>query len=207
MNPGPLESKDVLPHPNPSPSTERSMIPPSPQAERGPGGEAKRWRTEPELWQRLKPIARQMRREPTEAENALWQCLRNRSLLGFKFRRQHTIERFIVDFYCAEARLVIEVDGPIHQYTQEEDVIRQAYIESQGLHVLRFSNEDVINKTEAILKQISHAFSLPHPNPSPSTKRGKGSPLLSSPSRQAERGPRGEVKDSFNLLSAFSCIL
>ncbi|MCS6918857.1 MAG: rRNA maturation RNAse YbeY, partial [Fimbriimonadales bacterium] len=75
------------------------------------------WYTESELWELLKPLARQKRREPTPAEKRLWKYLRNRQLLGFKFRRQHTIERFIVDFYCPEAKLVIEVDGEIHDYT------------------------------------------------------------------------------------------
>ncbi|MFA4837115.1 MAG: type ISP restriction/modification enzyme, partial [Dehalococcoidia bacterium] len=74
-------------------------ISPSPSTERGPGGEVTRqgggvrWRTDPQLWEKLKPLARQMRKEPTEAEESLWQRLRNRQLQGFKFRRQHSIER------------------------------------------------------------------------------------------------------------------
>lgn len=62
------------------------------------------WQSPPELWEKLKPLARQMRREPTPAEKLLWQKLRQKQLLGFKFRRQHAIDRFIVDFYCAKAR-------------------------------------------------------------------------------------------------------
>ena len=112
------------------------------------------WRTETALWEKLKPIAREMRREPTEAENMLWQHLRGYNLSGFKFRRQHNIERFIVDFYCAKAKLVIEVDGPIHQYQPEEDAIRQEYLESQNLKVLRFKNEDVLNNVNEVIKQI-----------------------------------------------------
>ena len=61
-----------------------------------------------------------MRCEPTPSEKRLWQKLRQKQLLGFKFRRQQAIDRFIVDFYCAKARLVVEVDGGIHDYTQEE---------------------------------------------------------------------------------------
>lgn len=64
-----------------------------------------------------------MRQTPTLEEDMLWQKLRNRGLLGYKFRCQHAIDRFIVDFYCAEARLFAEVDGPVHQYTHEEDAI------------------------------------------------------------------------------------
>ena len=63
---------------------------------------------------------------------------------GLKFRRQHAIDRYIVDFYCPEARLVIEVDGPIHRYTQDEDAQRQIKLEEHGLRVLRFTNDQVL---------------------------------------------------------------
>jgi very-short-patch-repair endonuclease len=86
------------------------------------------WYTTPELWEKLKPLARQKRKEPTHAEKLLWQHLRNRQLRGFKFRRQHSIERFIVDFYCAEGGLVLEVDGPFHDYQPEEDKIRETFL-------------------------------------------------------------------------------
>ncbi len=79
------------------------------------------WHTHPDLWEKLKPLARQMRTQPTPAEDILWQHLRNRQLLGYKFRRQHSIERFIVDFFCNQAGLVIEVDGPIQQYQKQEE--------------------------------------------------------------------------------------
>jgi very-short-patch-repair endonuclease len=121
----------------------------------------KLWHTEISLWGKLKPIARQMRTKPTEAENLLWQRLRAYHLSGFKFRRQHNVERFIVDFYCAKAKLVIEVDGPIHQYQGEEDSIRQEYLERQGLKVLRFSNDLVLSNIDDVIKKIS-SF-LPHP--------------------------------------------
>lgn len=113
------------------------------------------WYTTPELWEKLRPIARQKRKEPTEAENILWQRLRNRQLSGFKFRRQHCIERFIVDFYCAEASLVIEVDGPIHDYHREEDKIREIFIKSQHLRIIRFSNEDILNSINKVLEKIT----------------------------------------------------
>ena len=95
-----------------------------------------------------------MRCEPTAAENALWQRLRRKQLLGYKFRRQHTIDRFIVDFYSRDAQLIIEVDGPIHEYTKEEDTVRQEFLESLGLRVIRFNNEDVILNIEAVLDEI-----------------------------------------------------
>lgn len=114
-----------------------------------------RWRTPPDLWAKLKPLARQMRREPTPAEAMLWQRLRKRQVLGFKFRRQHTIERFIVDFYSRDARLVVEVDGPIHEYTPEEDAIRQAFLESQQLRAIRFSNEEVLQDIDDVVERIA----------------------------------------------------
>jgi very-short-patch-repair endonuclease len=99
-----------------------------------------------------------MRRNPTLAERELWERLRKKQLLGFKFRRQHSIERFIVDFYCRQARLVVEVDGPIHDYTAEEDAIRQEFIEFQGLRVLRFTNEQVLGETEGVLEEITRVI-------------------------------------------------
>nr|WP_230966578.1 endonuclease domain-containing protein [Nostoc commune] len=99
-------------------------------------------------------MARQNRCEPTPAEKLLWQKLRDKQLLGFKFRRQQTIDRFIVDFYCNEARLVVEVDGEIHDYTQQEDAIRQEFLESLGLKVVRFRNEDVLERMEGVLQDI-----------------------------------------------------
>jgi very-short-patch-repair endonuclease len=112
---------------------------------------------DPALWEKLKQVARQMRQEPTQAERRLWQQLK-RKQLGAKFRRQHAIERFIVDFYCAEARLVIEVDGMVHDYTGEHDMIRQEYLESLGLRVLRFTNEDVMKRLEGVLHMIREAL-------------------------------------------------
>ncbi len=108
----------------------------------------------PPLWARLKPLARQMRRDPTPAEDALWECLRNRQIAGLKFRRQHSIDRFIADFYCADAHIIVEVDGPVHEYTPEEDAIRQEYLESLGFRVLRFTNDDVQQNRDAVVQMI-----------------------------------------------------
>jgi len=112
------------------------------------------WKTSPELWLKLKPLAQEMRREPTAAENILWQRLRRKSLSGYKIRRQHPFDRFIVDFYCAETRLVIEVDGVIHEQTQEYDAVRQEFLEYLGLRVLRFTNGEVMQNTDAVLERI-----------------------------------------------------
>ncbi|MFM6835361.1 MAG: endonuclease domain-containing protein [Dolichospermum sp.] len=114
------------------------------------------------MWSKLKPLARQMRTEATLAEKQLWQRLKNKQLLGFKFRRQQVIDRFIVDFYCHEVKLVIEVDGEIHNYTQVEDAIREEFLESLGLRVVRFKNEDVLFRIEGVLEEIVQ-WLKPHP--------------------------------------------
>jgi very-short-patch-repair endonuclease len=115
-------------------------------------------RSSPELWEALKPLARQMRQSPTEAENALWQRLRDKGI-GAKFRRQHTIDRFVVDFYCAKSKLLIEVDGEIHDYTKEEDAIRQQFLEEvHSLRMIRFTNEEVLNNIEFVLETIKEAL-------------------------------------------------
>jgi very-short-patch-repair endonuclease len=111
--------------------------------------------TSPELWAKLKPLARQMRHDPTPAEEKIWQHLRNRRLNGAKFRRQHAIDRFIVDFYCIEMKLVVEIDGPIHDYTPYEDAIRQEFLEAQGLTVLRFNNDMVMQSIDSVLERIA----------------------------------------------------
>ena len=111
-----------------------------------------------ELWEMLKPLARQMRHDPTPAERPLWEAIRGRRMAGFKFRRQHAIGRFIVDFYSPQAGLVVEVDGPIHEYTEEEDTIRERFLESLGLTVLRFSNEEVLTALDAVLDRVVAAL-------------------------------------------------
>jgi very-short-patch-repair endonuclease len=116
------------------------------------------WEPSPELWKRLKPLARQMRHAPTAAENKLWQRLRHHQLGGVKFRRQYAIERFIVDFCSLQARLIIEVDGPTHEYTQAEDLIRQQYLEEAGFSVIRFSNLDILNSVNDVLASIAHTL-------------------------------------------------
>jgi very-short-patch-repair endonuclease len=122
-----------------------------------------------ELWAKLKPLARQKRHVPTPAENQIWQHVRNRQINGAKFRRQHVIERFNVDFYCAEARLLVEVDGPIHEYIPEEDAVRQEFLEALGFLMLRFSNDMVFQQMDVVLAAIGAAVEerLPHP-PTPS---------------------------------------
>ncbi len=170
--------------------------PPNPLSAHGEGeaegAERAYWKTPPELWEKLKPLARQMRHDSTPAEDQLWQALRNRQLDGYKFRRQHSIDRFIADFYCHDARLIVEVDGPIHQYTPDEDALRQEFLESRGLRVLRFRNAEVINNLDNILAQIGAALGSPSPN---AAQPHPHLPTLGSPSPRAERGLGGAATE------------
>jgi very-short-patch-repair endonuclease len=94
-----------------------------------------------------------MRRVPTPAEAELWKLLRG-STLGVKFRRQHAIGQFVIDFYCAAARLVVEVDGESHDGRDEDDAARTQYLEAHGLRVLRFSNEEVLLRLDEVAERI-----------------------------------------------------
>ena len=106
--------------------------------------------------------AKRMRKEPTEAEAALWELLRDKKL-GDKFRRQHLIDDFIVDFVCLSKNLIIEVDGGYHNdLTQKEyDEQRTLFLNEKGFKVIRFTNEEVLANTEAVLKEIKEELVLP----------------------------------------------
>jgi very-short-patch-repair endonuclease len=99
--------------------------------------------------------AREMRHPQTPAEAALWRSLRNRQL-GFKFRRQHPIDWFIPDFYCAEAKLLFEVDGASHLEPEqiEYDKLRTEYLEELGYKVIRFTNDDVKFNLQGVIGEI-----------------------------------------------------
>jgi very-short-patch-repair endonuclease len=112
------------------------------------------WKSPSNTWRRAKDAIREQRKQPTPAEAALWDILRDRRCLGFKFRRQHAIGPYIVDFYCAEAGLVIEVDGPIHDRQTENDAGRTEFLEARGLSVLRFNNEVVLLKPIDVVETI-----------------------------------------------------
>jgi very-short-patch-repair endonuclease len=90
-------------------------------------------------------LSRRFRHNPTEAEKKAWNLLRNRQILGLKFRRQRVIDGFIVDFYCAEERLILEIDGAVHDdaIARDYDQVRSSHFASKGLNVLRIRNEDV----------------------------------------------------------------
>jgi very-short-patch-repair endonuclease len=114
-----------------------------------------------------------MRSQPTPAEQRLWQALRGGRLHGLKFRRQHAIGRFIVDFYCVRAALVVEIDGQIHSEQCDADQERQGYIEAMGLSVVRFSNDQVMENLDTVLQTIRTAATLAN-SPSPLEGEGAG---------------------------------
>jgi ATP-dependent DNA helicase RecQ len=111
----------------------------------------KRHRIDPSI----RTFARELRQPQTPAEATLWKHLRNRNL-GYKFRRQHAIKFFIIDFYCAEVKLCIEIDGDTHltKEQQEYDAARTEYLEWFGRKVIRFTNHDVRFNIHAVVQEI-----------------------------------------------------
>ena len=128
--------------------------------------------------------ARELRRQQTPAESELWARLRNRQLGGFKFRRQYPIGGFIVDFYCAACRLVVEIDGGSHADQVEYDQARTVWLSEQDYHVIRFRNRDDHRRIDGVLEAIlAECQKLGSPSPQPSPRRGEGwgegqSPIL-----------------------------
>ena len=135
-----------------------------------------RWEISPTMHHEMAQIARQFRKTPTASEAMLWEALRGRQIQGAKFRRQQPIGPFVVDFFAAAQKLIVEVDGPIHDQQQEADRRRRALLESLGLRFLRVPAADVERDLTAVLVRIREAVDLhadPHP-PAPSPTRGEG---------------------------------
>ena len=121
--------------------------------------------------------ARRFRKMPTDAEKRLWSHLRNRELVGFKFRRQHPFAIRILDFYCEEAKLAIELDGSGHScdLKRDDDLDREIELYEKGVRILRFSNSEVFENLDAVLNLIIYAIdpdkslwaapSVPKPSP------------------------------------------
>lgn len=101
-----------------------------------------------------KQFARTLRKEQTKAEKTVWELIRNRKFRGFKFRRQHVVEGFILDFYCHELRLGIEVDGSIHYKRKDYDRARQDVVEAEGISFIRITNKEIMGNKRAILGKI-----------------------------------------------------
>lgn len=99
--------------------------------------------------------AQRHRRNMTAAEQKLWVALKNRQLNGLRFRSQHPLGRFIADFYCAQVRLVIEVDGPVHNKQADYDAARTQHFDTYGYQVVRFTNQEVLDNLPVVLAKIS----------------------------------------------------
>jgi very-short-patch-repair endonuclease len=142
---------------------------------------------------------RGLRQSQTDAERQLWSHLRDRRLGGWKFRRQHPIGSYVLDFVCLEVGLVVELDGGQHQDAQPYDQARTAFLNKRGLRVLRFWDGEALDETEAVLSRILEELmsaSPPHPLPLPAGgARGQGAGLSPSP---PERGERAGVRGTEN---------
>ena len=141
-----IRRKDAEPSPRPSPS--------------GRGGQQYRGGFD---FSGLSERARELRKKATSAEQLFWELVRDRRFLDFKFRRQHQIGEYIVDFYCDEKKLIIEIDGGIHDTDRRRKVDhkRDGYLKALGMTVIRISNEELLNDTEKSLEKI--ASLLPSP--------------------------------------------
>jgi len=144
------------------------------------------------------PTARRLRANQTDVEKRLWSRLRNRGLLGLKFRRQLPLGDFVADFVCADHALVVEVDGGQHASTEVTDNGRTAWLEARGWRVIRFWNNEVNENLEGVLQAIASACGIdvdaplseahrrPHPDPLPQGEGEKASRV--HPRRMLSRG-------------------
>ena len=146
----------------------------APLAGRGAGVRGDAHHRDPILEEKLKTYARELRASATDAEQRIWYLLRNRNFFDFKFRRQHPVAGYILDFYCADAGLAIELDGGQHSEQIAYDAQREAILQQHGIRTLRFWNNDVLSKTEAVLTEIANALPL---TPTLSPQAGRGSEI------------------------------
>jgi 5-methyltetrahydrofolate--homocysteine methyltransferase len=149
-------------HP-PSPK-EKSLIPaPSPK-EKGGSKYKYDWMTaDPKIYELIKEFVKLSRANPTIAEEKFWDLLRDRKLENYKFRRQHIVGKYIADFICIPQKLIIEIDGLIHQLPEnkDSDEIRTQWLEGIGFKVIRFSNDQVLNNPEKVLREILDVLKVP----------------------------------------------
>ena len=108
----------------------------------------------------LKYIRQELRNEGTAAEAVLWKALQRRQLGGKKFRRQFSVGDYVLDFYCPEQKLAVELDGGIHDDPEQQvnDAIREEYLQEKGIRIIRFTNDEVFIHLEAVLENIQSHF-------------------------------------------------
>lgn len=121
----------------------------------------------------LQQFARNLRHRQTDAEQKLWSHLRNRQLHGYKFRRQHPISTYIVDFVCIDRKLVIELDGGTHITRSAKDSDKTRYLQHMGFKVLRYRNEELLAHMNEVLTDIAKNLDIRTPHSSLSPKRGE----------------------------------
>jgi very-short-patch-repair endonuclease len=109
---------------------------------------------------KLKERARELRRNSTLSEVLIWNELKQRKLLGFQFHRQKPILNYIVDFYCRELKLVIEIDGEIHKFRKKEDMFRQEELETVGLVFIRFTDDEVRKNIKGVMIEIGKKINM-----------------------------------------------
>ena len=114
----------------------------------------RKWRPDAKKWEKMKPRVRELRASQTAAEQALWERLRRKQVASTRFRRQHAIGPFVVDFYCGKAKLIVEVDGPVHLEQVSRDRERQSYLEGLGFVVMRFTNDEVFLSLVDVVERI-----------------------------------------------------
>ena len=128
----------------------------------------------PEIKRKMVEVAREFRKEPTRSEVILWDALRGKTLDGIKFRRQQPVGYFVVDFYNSDYRLVIEVDGLIHETQKEADAFRQQILEELGLNILRIKAEVAEKNLPMVLDLIRNQIKKIQQTPSPYMGEGWG---------------------------------
>ncbi|HMK27543.1 MAG TPA: chorismate synthase [Chitinophagaceae bacterium] len=130
----------------------------------------------PDNWKTLSVFAKQNRKNPTEAEDKLWQEVRNRKIKGYKFRRQHPINGFIPDFVCLEKKLIVEIDGGYHNDEEQAnyDAIRTKWLAANAYKLMRFTNEQVLQNTNWVVEEIGNILLSESDSPSPSERELEG---------------------------------
>ncbi len=145
------------------------------------------------IWETLKANSKENRQNPTEAENILWQLLRNNQT-GYKIMRQHAIDSYITDFVCLLKGLVIEVDGGYHQLTAEQDEVRTQVLNNEGFDIIRFTNDEVLNDAQKVVDAIKKKLAG-----QPDRNLSRLTPALS----KGEGGMAGELNKADNQVLSF----
>ena len=156
--------KRTPPHPNPLPKGAREPSP-LPSGERKASQRAVEGAYKPKPPKPMRSRAKALRRDATDVEKKLWQRLRNRQMQGFKFRRQHPLPPFILDFACEEEKLGIELDGGQHNEAENiaRDAARSALLATSGWRIMRFWNNEVNENIEGVLQVIADALTRKRP--------------------------------------------